>query len=282
MLVIQTSNIHTMPLVRNMWKECFGDNDEFLDLHFLHKYKHENTLVFFDDNKVAASLQMFPYEISFWGRKVPFYYLAGLCTLPQYRQKGYMAQLMHEAHKIMGERNIPLSILVPAEEWLFGFYNKFGYEQVFESDDKPIALKELLENHTTIETAYEYFDLVVQNKDFYVQKSFDDFKVIIEEAEMDAFPLKYNLSAMARIIDLDFLIGLYNQSPLKRGSKVKVKIAGGNLGYGQLQLANGEIQLEADIRFVCRLLFGFKTSQLPEPLSSLFPEHNPVINLMLE
>lgn len=99
--MIQFANEHTMPLVRLMWKTCFGDADDFLDILFKYKYRNENTLIYFDGDKAVASLQMLPYTMTFYGEEIPFAYLAGLCTLPEYRRRGYMDQLIHRAHYVI-------------------------------------------------------------------------------------------------------------------------------------------------------------------------------------
>jgi len=268
-----------------MWKKCFNDSDDFLDLHFSRKYKHENTLIYFEGDQAAASLQMFSYNIRFWGEIVPFYYLAGLCTLPEYRKKGYMAQLIHESHSVMLRRKIPLSILVPAENWLYGFYEKFGYEQVFEGNENIVPLKEILDMFPSISKAYSYFDSSIQNKDFYVQKSLDEFTIIVDESKMDGFPVKYNLSAMARVIDSNFLFNIYNKKALSflKQPISSIEITDEHKVFTYLPERNEKsIDLKTDLRMLARLLFGYKTSILSEPLNILFPEHHPTINLMLE
>ena len=292
--MIQFATQNTEPLLRSMWKTCFEDTDEFIDLHFSRKYKAKNTLIYFDGDVAAASLQMFEYEITFYGETLPFYYLAGLCTLPQHRKKGYMAQLIAEAHRIMEQRDIPLSILIPAEEWLYGFYRKYGYEQVFEGDgDTTVPLKEILDTYSDIGNAYRVFDMASRSKDFYVQKTFEDFEAIVAEYYMDGCPPKHNLSAMAHIIDKQYLLNLYAAQKLKNDNDphtaFRLLITDSEPpqcyqiqnGYAQLCPAE-HVDIEADICLLCRLLFGFKTSKLPQPYPTLFAEHQPVINLMLE
>lgn len=257
--MIQFANEHTMPLVRQMWKTCFGDADDFLDILFKYKYRNENTLIYFDGDKAVASLQMLPYTMTFYGEEIPFAYLAGLCTLPEYRRRGYMDQLIHRAHYVIAERGIPLSVLVPAEDWLYGFYEKYGYEKVFEKGTVPLyPLKKILEDNPDITGAYKVYDTLFRNKDFCVQKSFTDFKAIVEEQIIDGFPEKYDIAGMARIMDADYLYGLYSQKNSHADMEIK------------------------DIRFLCRLLFGYKTDELDKPFRSLFPLHHPVMNQMLE
>lgn len=288
--MIRFADEQTTPLVRRMWKECFEDTDEFLDLHFSQKYKPENTLIFFEDDKLVASLQMFPYTITFYGEKIPFYYLAGLCTLPEYRGRGYMAKLIDESHKVMCDREIPLSILVPAEQSLFGYYERFGYEQVFEESKEPVySLKKILDAFPVINDAYWAFNALYRTKDFCVQKSFSDFLAIVEEQKMDGFPVKYNIAGMARIMDETWLLNLYadKNHSVETHIKISDSLLGEDViftitrGYAECMGAEG-FDLEVDIRLLCRLLFGYKTNELPEKYEKLFPVHHPIMNFMLE
>lgn len=258
--MIEFANNKTMPLVRQMWKACFGDTKEYMDLYFSRVYKHQNTLIYFENGVAVASLQMHPYNIRFYNENVPFYYLVGLCTLPEYRNMGYMRHLIEASHCVMQERGIPLSILVPAEDWLFGYYTKFGYEQVFEKSDTPIpSLKSLLKRFKGIDSAYEIFKKEYQQHNLCVQKSLFDFETVIMEYELDGCPDKYNLAAMARVIDAEYLIERY---PFAKDQ-------------------NGDLR-RLDIHLQCRLLFGYKTSELGSPYCDLYPEQHPIINLMLE
>jgi Predicted acetyltransferase involved in intracellular survival and related acetyltransferases len=273
--MIQFASKEITPVLCRMWKTCFDDTDEFIELYFSEKYKPENTLIYIDKGEIVSSLQMLPYTITFYGEKIPFYYLSGLCTLPKYRSKGYMKLLVEAAHNEMKKRGIPLSILIPADETLYDFYKRYGYEQVFEKDENPIALKQIIAEQPRLEEAYATFDNQYQQKDFCVQKTLDDFKTIVREFEMDGCPPKTNLSGMACILDADYLFRLY-----------KLKNPTNNI---EIVLCESEAKTEitvntltADIRMICRLLFGYKTSELSEPFTSYFPEQKPILNLMLE
>ncbi len=281
--MIQFSNIHTEPLVRQMWKVCFEDSDAFIDLIFTKKYKPENTLVYFENDIAVASLQMHPYTITFYGEEIPFAYLAGLCTLPEYRNKGYMAQLINEAHQILKERKIPLAILIPAEEGLFRFYEKFDYEQVFDKSEEPIySLDKILKENPNIESAYSTFNSLYRNKDFCVQKSFEDFKAITEEYINDGFPEKYNLAGMARIVDDRHLLELFAAKNINLSIRIRTEEQTYLIDNGIVEETGEKPDIETNRRLLCRLLFGYKTRELDKPLQTLFIEHHSVMNLMLE
>lgn len=281
--MIRFSNKHIEPLVRQMWKVCFEDTDAFIDLIFTQKYRPENTLVYFENDIAVASLQMHPYTISFYGEETSFAYLAGLCTLPEYRNKGYMAQLINETHRILKVRNIPLAILIPAEDWLFRFYEKFDYEQVFDKSEEPIySLNKILAENPTLESAYSFFDSLYRHKDFCVQKSFEDFKTIVEEYKNDGSPEKYNLAGMARIIDNSYLLKLFAIKNPSLNIRIKTENEVYLIDNSIVRKTQKKPDIEINSRMLCRLLFGYKTNELNKPLQTLFTEHHSVMNLMLE
>lgn len=273
--------------VRSIWKTVFEDTDEYIDLFFSRQYKPENTLIYFEENTPVATLQMVEYSISFYGEIIPFYYLVGLSTLPEYRGKGYMGELIERAHKVMQKRGIHLSILVPAEESLFGYYERFGYQQISEERNTPLDLKEHLVCYEDWETIYNDFDVIYNERDFCVQKSYCDFITIVDElnlAEKDGDPLpKTNLASMAKIIDIDYFLSLYALG--NPDKEVVIHI----IGRDMYRIANGRIietskepDLVVNESQLCGLLFGFRTEGLDPAIYELFPQRQVIINLMLE
>jgi predicted acetyltransferase len=203
---------HTAPLVRRMWKICFNDSEEYMDLYFSRKYRNENTLVWLENGIPVASLQMLPYSMRLCGVVAPVAYISGACTLLEHRSRGYMKCLLEAAHEVMRERKIPLSLLVPANDWLFDYYAKCGYEKVFDRGKTFIDLSVFLPYYPDdMETAYALFDKNYQQRDFCVLKTEEDFRVIMDEWTMSGCPPKYDLAGMARIIDADALPDLDNR-----------------------------------------------------------------------
>lgn len=282
--MITFANDLTAPSVRRMWKVCFGDTEEFMDIFFTDKYRNENTLIYIEDNIPVASLQMLSYTITFYGETIPFAYLAGLCTLPGYRRRGYMEQLIFEAHRILAERGISLAILIPAQNWLYGFYEKYGYQQVFDKSDELIPLDKILEQYPDMDEAYKAFDSIFRKIDFCVQKSREDFDTIVKEYTLDNHPPKTNLSGMARIIDPWALLKLYAD----KNKMIRLCFEVDNdttylIKNGWVEPIDGlGSDMKVDIRMLCRLLFGYKTDELEKSLNTLFPVHHPVMNFMLE
>ena len=80
-----------------MWKRCFGDPDDYMELYFRYKYRPEDTLLYIEGSEAVASLQMLTYQFTFHGVEIPVIYLSGVCTLPAYRGRGYARALLFEA-----------------------------------------------------------------------------------------------------------------------------------------------------------------------------------------
>jgi len=288
--MIRFADSNTAPLVRSMWKTCFGDSDAFMDLYFGRKYKNENTLIYFEDDVAIASLQILPYKIRFYGKEISCSYISGACTLPEYRGKGYMTELLAEAFNVMQERHIPISILIPAEDWLFRFYEKCGYTQTFDAGVRPLEFKSLLyEFPFELDKAYSVFDNEYQQSDFCVLKTKEDFEIIIEEYILDGCPSKYNLAGMARIIDVWGVLSLYaGKNPRQ---KFRIKITDRFLNSESVYLVQDagvdlifseDWDFEVDIQMLTRLLFGYHIDDLSKELKEYFKKHTPVMNLMLE
>ncbi len=115
-----------------MWKLCFPDDtQEFRTFYFDKVYQHWETLIVLKNNIPIASLQMIPYQIKIGNNIYPASYISGAMTHPDFQGKGYMGKLLNFAFEEMKRNNIPITFLVPQEEWLFGFYSKYGYQRAF-------------------------------------------------------------------------------------------------------------------------------------------------------
>jgi predicted acetyltransferase len=281
------------PQVRYMWKTVFGDPDAYMDIYFRDKYRNENTLVYIEDGKPVASLQMLPYMFTFCGREIPIAYISGACTLPAYRGKGYMSALLKQSFQEMRKRNIPLALLVPQDAGLMEFYAPFGFAQAFDAGTEELpSLKELLARHPDdLYGAYREFDGWFRQKDMTVQKSFDDFCSIVEEAALFGFPPKRNLMGMARIIDAETLLSVFAQHYEDKIFSLSVKDSLLPENEDTFVVQGGECKRqrkECDFHFhvpigeLVQLLLGYHTSRKDEPLRTLFPEKKPQMNFMLE
>lgn len=282
----------TQHQIQEMWKVCFGDSQPYFDIYFREKYSNENTLAYFLEDKVVASLQLLHYNFTYCGTEIPIAYISGACTLPQARKKGYMEDLLKEAFHEIANRNIPLSILVPEEEWLLGFYNKYEYAQTFDAGADVVSLDHLMEQYpNNLPAAYKAFDSLFRNKEMTVQKTFDDFSVIVEEAAGYDFPPKKSLTGMARVIDARLMLELFAKHYPNKSFSVEVTdaiLSQNNLylalNHGHVTTTQSKlpIHLNLTISHLAQALLGYHTSENENLFKGIFPEHLPQMHYMLE
>lgn len=262
-----------------------------MNLYFSEVYKPENTLVYQENNQLVASLQMLPYRFTYYGTEVDVAYISGACTLPEFRNRGLMGKLLMASFRLMQERKIPLSVLIPAEKWLYAYYAKYGYEKIFDAGGDSIVLKDTCEKtNGSVEQAYALFDDQFRQLDFCMQKSKSDFLTILKDAALDDYPVKANLSGMARLIDVSLLLDFFARQYVGKTLILEIKdiVFSQNNGIYQIEQGNckpvKEIQPDfvVDINTLCCLLMGYNLGQLDKQLAIHFEIHHPVMNLMLE
>lgn len=117
--------------VKNLWKLCFNDSEEFTELYFRLRYNNDINIAIQSGEEVIAALQMLPYPMTFEGEDIHTAYISGACTHPDYRNRGVMHELLSQAFARMLHNNVALSTLIPAEPWLFDYYGRSGYAPVF-------------------------------------------------------------------------------------------------------------------------------------------------------
>jgi hypothetical protein len=216
-------------------------------------------------------------------------YLSGVCTLPAYRNRGYARALLMEGFNEATRRGVPLMILVPQEAGLMKWYARYGFTRTFDSGSEPLpSLKELLDRHEeNLEAAYDEFDGRYRKQDMTVQKTFSDFKAMVEEAALFGFPEKKSLQGMARVIDANCLLSLFDS---QRGGAVPfhIEVRDPLIPRNNLSILVGEgvhgltLKLQAGIDQLTRWLLGYRTTELGEPYATLFPEKSPQMHYMLE
>lgn len=290
--MIQYITPKTQPQILEMWKVCFGDTQPYTDIYFREKYRNENTLAYFVGDKAVASLQLLPYNFTYCDTEIKIAYISGACTLPKARKKGYMADLLKKTFHELEKREIPLSLLVPEEEWLIRFYNKYGYAQTFDKGRDLLSLNELIKLYpNNLSAAYKEFDSLFRNQEMTVQKTFDDFRAILEEAGGYDFPPKKSLTGMARVIDARKMLELFAEKYPDKSFSIEVTddiLTQNNLF---LSVDNGRVSdtisklsthLNLTIYDLAQALLGYHTSDKQYLFKGVFPEHQPQMHFMME
>lgn len=112
-----------IPLAKALWKQAFGDTDEFIDWYFDNKVLPGQSLGMFDNGLISV-LHMLPFTVSVQHRPLLSAFIAGAATDISRRGEGLMRTLLRESLALMKQRGILLTHLYPFKH---EFYERLGW-----------------------------------------------------------------------------------------------------------------------------------------------------------
>jgi len=123
-----------LPELIEIWKECFGDSEEYISFFFKEKLIgneiFDNQLVWLEQGKPVAMLSMLPAKLVSKEKKVPMWYIYAVATKTEWRKRGFAGALVDYANEL-AEKQEGVTALVPASGSLFEYYQKLGYKTAF-------------------------------------------------------------------------------------------------------------------------------------------------------
>ncbi len=175
--------------VKALWKICFEDSEEFIEMYFRLRYKNEVNVAIQSGDEVISALQMLPYPMTFCGKTVQTSYISGACTHPDFRSKGAMRELLSQSFARMLRNGVHFSTLIPAEPWLFDYYKRMGYASVFQYSVKEITLPEFIPSKDITvdivsepqDEVYSYLNRKLSERSCCIQHTAEDFQVIMAD-----------------------------------------------------------------------------------------------------
>ncbi len=165
-----------------LWKTCFpADSPHFVSFYMNHVHKEKDSLALYgDEGDVRAYLGMVPYDLKKGEEQFACSYLSGVCTLPEFRGRGYMTAMIKRAFREMFDRGDVFSTLIPAKPDL---YLKFGFTDAFFIEEQPLPKGEGRGWQTDwIPEISEWYSKSCQKKNsFFVHRTEEQWKIISEE-----------------------------------------------------------------------------------------------------
>ena len=117
-------NMNKKEECRRLWKEVFGDSDEFITSFIDIFYNEENMLCIEQDGKLLSMLHIIPFELN--GSKVAYIY--AVATDADARGQGHASKLIRQAIDKMQAEGYKAILTLPADDMLRSFYSKFGFK----------------------------------------------------------------------------------------------------------------------------------------------------------
>lgn len=127
-----------------MWQACFGETPDNASFLLDNRVPLTNCAVCIVDGTLVSALYMLEFSLDLGGYFTPAYYIYGVGTMPQFRSQGYMGALMQYTEGIAIHRGVRYLALLPCNEGLYNYYEKFGFFQCFSADFITLSRDELL------------------------------------------------------------------------------------------------------------------------------------------
>ncbi len=175
--------------LRELWAICFPEAPEFNIFFFERMYNYSAVRLISCSGKIAAALYVFPYSFAKDGKdELKGYYIYGVGTRPEMRGRGLAGILLNETLKEARECGMDLCMLVPQNEGLFAFYEKFGFSPAFGMHEKIYRASGSLEKNVRkacaadIESISSIYEAYFEDK-LHVKRTYEEWKLLIEEFE---------------------------------------------------------------------------------------------------
>lgn len=122
-MIINTPEMSQSPELRGLWKEAFGDTEDFLNDFRRTAFDANRCRCVVVDGKMAASLYWF--DCLCMEKRIAYIY--AVATAKAYRGQGICHNLMENTHRHLSELGYEGAIVVPGSGGLFRFYEGMGY-----------------------------------------------------------------------------------------------------------------------------------------------------------
>lgn len=149
--MIQFADFTMIEQLKKIWKECFHDEDSYIDFFFREFFNEKTTLVYLLDGTPVSMLTLMPAKLHEKSGIRNVYYIYAVATLPEAQGKGYSSKLLNYANEVTKNS----TFLQPATKELENFYERNGYSEVIIRRTSTLSQEQLRleENETKLKVA---------------------------------------------------------------------------------------------------------------------------------
>lgn len=117
--------------IKRMWNEAAPGRQELVKTYINNLYRDSDAMTLERDGRVVSSLMLERHTFIYQGQELVTGYIAGAVTRRKDRGNGYMATLLGDALQESAARGDTFIALTPPAEWLYYYYERFGFARVF-------------------------------------------------------------------------------------------------------------------------------------------------------
>lgn len=157
----EKNNYEYIPLLKKLWLDCFEEKSEAVDLFFERCMDFTSIYTASVEKKPIAMLFLVHSTLN--GKKA--HYLCSAATQGEYRNLGIMSRLIDFALADSHKNGDIYSLLFPANEKLYSYYERLGYKALCSASRKVFSREELRrfadnrQSNLPLENSYNYEEL---------------------------------------------------------------------------------------------------------------------------
>ncbi len=129
--MVRFANKEDLKTITGLWQSCFGDGEPYINNFLDNIFSGNNCFVYQAEEGIVSFLFLLESPFVSGEQTVKGAYIYAACTEKAHRGKGYMNSLMNYVAEYAAKNDYEILYLVPAENSLFDFYEKLGYEKAF-------------------------------------------------------------------------------------------------------------------------------------------------------
>lgn len=155
-----------------IWRQVFGDSQDLIDKFFQCVYDESYVYVWRENGKTVSASYMIPTMDGGM-------YLYALATLPDYRRRGIMKELIVRCIEEAKKLGAGYIFLIPSEEGLCAYYSQFGFDSVM-----PIRRTEFEQSFLWEEISLAEYNGITDNTEYPVRDETVKFGPQVKEFVM--------------------------------------------------------------------------------------------------
>ncbi|HHV50457.1 MAG TPA: GNAT family N-acetyltransferase [Clostridiales bacterium] len=131
--------------ILKIWQDAFPEDRPEDARRFLSKFlSPDKCAVWLEGGKPVSMTFMLPAKLVVNGQPcLNLIYIYAAATLSAYRGRGIFGRLLTQVHEYLKASNIDATFLHPAEDGLYGYYKRFGYQEYFKVCTETVAADRL-------------------------------------------------------------------------------------------------------------------------------------------
>ncbi len=165
-----------------MWKNIFGDSDEYIELYFRDKYRPAHVFCACAGEKIVSCFYSDYYKFNVFGEHIDIFYWSAGSTLQEYEGQKIITKLLAYGYKDLAAKGITLVVLSTYREELLPFLKKKGFGTVVKNSSKvyyPTQTEVNIESFE-IDEFYNFYKKHIESEQFKAFLSTDDLSTLFE------------------------------------------------------------------------------------------------------